>query len=250
MPASKIEQNSAYGDANLCLVSFELISQLCSLLKTAENENTTMPSFSAGTQSKVWTARDTALAASRDRVLELSKTLCQLLQGPHEYFHDIISQNWDLGALYTIIDFGVLGKIPANGTASAFELAKQTGLHERKLLNILRLATCSNILCETETGVFCHTALSEELLHDEKFRAFVGFQLFETRVASAYLADSLKTQPNSFEDGQSAFRYAYVQYTPLAHALTDCSVVWGHHCINGMLRTQTKASGFVWPWKV
>jgi hypothetical protein len=208
MLASKMTQ-AAQSDSNTFRPMVdELISQLCSLTKTIDDEDVDLPSLATGAHSRLWTSRNNKLSISRDRVLELSKDLCQLLQGPHEYFHGLISCNWDLGALYAIIEFGILDKIPLDGQASASKLAEESGLSERKLLNILRLAACSNILNETESGVFSHTALSEELLHDEKFRAFIGFQLYETRIASANLADSLKKGTNTFEDGQSAFKYA------------------------------------------
>jgi hypothetical protein len=102
------------------------------------------------------------VSATRDRVLDLTRELNQLLLGPHAYFHDLVSSNWDLCALYTILEFGILEKIALSGRATVRELANQSGLPERKLLNLLRLATCSNILQEQEEGIFCHTALSEE----------------------------------------------------------------------------------------
>ena len=33
-------------------------------------------------------------------------------------------------------------------------------------------------------------------------------RLFETRIASAHLADSMKAQASDFQEGQSAFKYA------------------------------------------
>jgi hypothetical protein len=210
MPASKMMQNATRNAPAFRATVYELISQLCTLTKAIDDEGADLPSLTAGAHSQVWTAQNSQLSASRDRALELSRHLCQLLQGPHEYFHDLISYNWDLGALYTIIEFGILEKIPLSDQVSASVLANQVGLNERKLLNILRLAACSNILYEADSGFFGNTALSEELLHDKKFRAFIGFQLFETRIASANLADSLKGGLNTFEDGQSAFKYAYV----------------------------------------
>lgn len=186
----------------------ELVSQLCTLTVSIRNGSLGEPSLSARASSDLWTTQDGQLSATRDRVLDLTRKLNQVLLGPHEYFHELVSSNWDLGALYTLLEFGILERIPLQGYATASQLAHSVHLPERKLLNVLRLATCSNILYEPKEGIFGHTALSEELVEDEKFRAFVGFQLFETRVASANLADSLKHEPNTFEDGQSAFKYA------------------------------------------
>lgn len=55
-------------------------------------------------------------------------------------------------------------------------LASQSGLLEKKLLSVLRLISCEGILDEVSEGVFGHTTISEELVRDEKFKAFIGFQ--------------------------------------------------------------------------
>ena len=203
-----IEMTQASHEKSLQSVVGELVSQLDTLTASVKNESLGEPSVSAGASSDLWATQDGRLSATRDRVLDLTRNLNQLLLGPHEYFHELVSSNWDLGALYTLLEFGVLERIPLQGFATASELARSVRLPEPKLLVVLKLAICSNILCEPEEGIFGHTALSEELVHDEKFKAFIGFQLFETRVASANLADSLQHEPNTFEDGQSAFKHA------------------------------------------
>lgn len=196
-------------DRSLPSIADELVSQIRTLTISLRTSCISGPTLSAGASSELWTLQDGPIAETRDRVLNLMRRFSQLLLGPHAYFHELISSNWDLSALYTILEFDIFEKIPLKGSATAPELASKVAIPERKLLNVLRLAACSNILCEAEEGVFSHTALSEELLHDESFKAFVGFQLFETRIGGAYLADSLKIQPNEFDDGQSAFKFAY-----------------------------------------
>ncbi|KIW01751.1 uncharacterized protein PV09_06927 [Verruconis gallopava] len=207
MPASKLAQESTQKPEFRPTV-YGLISELCVLLNKLESDRAEVPSLAAGAHSKLWTAQGDSLAASRDRALELLRNLCQLLQGPHEYFHSLVSSNWDLGALYTIIELGILEKIPLTSCANVIDLSEELGLDERKLLTLLRLVTCSNILYEAEDGFFGHTALSQELLQDEQFRAFIGFQLFEARIGSVHLADSLKGSKNTFEHGCSAFKHA------------------------------------------
>ncbi|GAB1317686.1 hypothetical protein MFIFM68171_07896 [Madurella fahalii] len=88
------------------------------------------------------------------------------------------------------------------------QLAKQSGLPAEKVLRICRLVACAGILKEPEEDTFAHTAISEELVRDPGFRSFIAFQLCETRVASAHLADSL-LKHNPFWTGQSAFEYAW-----------------------------------------
>ncbi|RMD44617.1 hypothetical protein DV735_g548, partial [Chaetothyriales sp. CBS 134920] len=193
---------------SLLPVAEELVSRLRLLTESVSRGVVQEPSVHIGASSELWTAEENELSATRDRIIELSRSLDQLLSGPHGYFQDLIATNWDLGALYTILEFGVLERIPLDGSATASQLATELQLPERKLLNLLRLAACSNILYEAADGVFGHTAFSEELVRDDKFRAFIGFQLYETRIGSTNLADSLKQQPNTFEHGQSAIKYS------------------------------------------
>ena len=70
----------------------------------------------------------------------------------------------------------ILEKIPVDGQATISKLAEQSGIPENKLLRILRLTACEQILEEVGEGVFCHTALSEALVKDDKFKAFIEFQ--------------------------------------------------------------------------
>ncbi|RMZ77060.1 hypothetical protein DV738_g4569, partial [Chaetothyriales sp. CBS 135597] len=193
---------------SLLPVAEELVSQLRLLTESVSWGLIQEPSVQPGASSELWTTQENELSATRDKVVDLLRSVCQLLLGPHGYFHDLIATNWDLGALYTILEFGVLERIPLDGSATVSQLAVEVQLPERKLQNLLRLAACSNILYEAEDGVFGHTAFSEELVRDDKFRAFIGFQLYETRIGSTNLADSLKQQPNTFEHGQSAIKYS------------------------------------------
>jgi hypothetical protein len=99
-----------------------------------------------------------------------------LLLGPRGFLHDFVSPNWDLGALYTVLEFNILEMIPLDGEAEASHLAQKSGIPVDKLLRILRLTASENILEETQEGIFRHTAISEALLTDPKFKAFIGFQ--------------------------------------------------------------------------
>ncbi|KAL1988835.1 hypothetical protein VTN96DRAFT_7719 [Rasamsonia emersonii] len=190
----------------------EIFYETYNLIKQLRRDGIAEPSLEVGATSAVWTTHTGAIERARSTIWGLTKQLTKLLDGPHGFLHEYVSSNWDQGALYTLLESGVLEKIPLDEEVHGVhvsELAAKSGIPEDKLLCILRLNACEDIVREVSEGVFAHTAISEQLVRDPKFRAFIGFQLFETRVASAHLADTLKRKPNDYWTGQSAFNYAW-----------------------------------------
>ncbi|KAH7134396.1 hypothetical protein EDB81DRAFT_657909 [Dactylonectria macrodidyma] len=149
-----------------------------------------------------------AIEQSQSKLLGLAERLDRLLRGPSNVLHEFVASNWDRGALYCLLEHDMLELIPLDGTATLAELAAKTSVPSDKLLAILRLSVCGGVIQEPAAEVFRHGPISRELTTDPGLKAFIGFQLFETRVASAHLADSLK-QPNPYWSGQSAFEYAH-----------------------------------------
>ncbi|KAL9085531.1 MAG: hypothetical protein Q9165_007576 [Trypethelium subeluteriae] len=187
----------------------EILTRTSQLAKQLSQRSITPPSLSVGANSDLWTTHDGEIEALRSATLALTQRLDNLLEGPHGVIHEYVSTNWEYGALYTLLEFDILEKIPLDGSpVPAAQLAEQAGLPSEKLLRICRLVATTGILQEPEEGLFAHTAISEILVKDPGFRSWVGFQLFETRVASANLADSLK-RPNPYWTGQAAFEYAW-----------------------------------------
>jgi hypothetical protein len=99
-----------------------------------------------------------------------------LVEGPHEILHEYVSSNWDHGALYTLLDFDILPKIPVDGSSHVSELAKDAGLPKDKLEVALRLAACDGIVREVSDSFFGHTAISEVLVKDKGVKNFLEFQ--------------------------------------------------------------------------
>ncbi|KAF4982424.1 hypothetical protein FZEAL_1942 [Fusarium zealandicum] len=114
---------------------------------------------------------------SQSKLLGLAQKLDRSLRGPHDFLHELVASNWDKGAIYCLLERGVLDSIPLNGEADVTQLSKQSGIPEEKLLPMLRLAACEQILCESAEHVFCHGPISRELLADPGLKAFIGFQL-------------------------------------------------------------------------
>jgi hypothetical protein len=163
-----------------------------------------------GAKSDLWETHSGQIDELRSTILGLTSRLDKLLEGPHGFLHEYVSPSWEHGALYVLLEFDILQMIPLEDGAyvSAAQLAEQANLPVEKLLRICRLVATAGILEEVKEGKFSHTAISELLVKDEGFKSWVHFQLFETRVASAHLAESLK-KPNPFWTGTAAFETAW-----------------------------------------
>jgi hypothetical protein len=187
----------------------EIVARTSELSQQLSQRSVVPPQdLAVGASSDLWTTHDGEIQTLRSSILALTQRLDRLLEGPHGFLHEYVSTNWEYGALYTLLEFDVLEKIPLDGSPiPAARLAEQTGLPPEKLLRICRLTSTTGILQETEEGSFAHTAISETLVRDEGYKSFIRFQLFETRVASAHLSDSLR-KPNPFWTGQAAFEHA------------------------------------------
>lgn len=160
----------------LLSIAADLLGECHQLAKRLRARSIAEPSLAAGATTEFWSSSATDIAAPRTKALGLIETLARLIQGPHEFLHEYVSSNWEHGALYTVLQFDVLEKITENGHAHVSALAEQSGIPENKLLRILRLLSCKQIVNELDDGVFCHTAISKDLISDDKFKAWVEFQ--------------------------------------------------------------------------
>lgn len=185
-----------------------LILRECSAMELeCKTDDVTPPSLQAGTSTAFWSETSPKLSDSRTKALGWLEQLTSLLQGPHQFLHEFVAPNWDHGALYAFLQSPALECIASSGgRASLSRLSDVSQIPEDKLTRILALLRCKNIIHEPEENIFVLTAVSEELLGDENFRAWVEFQLFETRVASAHLAQALTTKPNDYVAGTSGFK--------------------------------------------
>jgi hypothetical protein len=138
------------------------------------------PCLAVGTSTELWTSKSKEIEQAKSNIVGLANRLTKLVHGPHDFLHEFISSNWDLGALYTVLEFNILEKIPLHSQIHVSSLSAQSGIPENKLLRILRLVSCEDIVEEISIGMFRHTAISEELVKDKKFRSFIGFQYVHT----------------------------------------------------------------------
>ena len=160
----------------LLALAENILGQVSQLDRYLKQNSISQPSLGVGASTELWSSHTTDIESPRTKILGSVKQLSKLLAGPHEFLHEYVSSNWEHGALYTLLEFDILEKIPLDGKADVSSLASQSGLPEKKLLSILRLISGEGILDEISEGAFSHTAISEELVTDEKFKAFIGFQ--------------------------------------------------------------------------
>lgn len=120
--------------------------------------------------------RGTDIERSQSKLLGLIQKLSRTLRGPQDFLHEFFASNWDKGALYCLLECRVLDEIPLDGQATLTELSEKTGIPRDKLLPMLRLAACDQILLESSEQVFRHGAISRELVQDPGLKAFIGFQ--------------------------------------------------------------------------
>ena len=165
-----------FDSATLLPLAEEIFGQTYLLVKHLKGKGIAEPSLAVGASTELWSSHSEEIDAARTSIFDLTKQLTKLLYGPHGFLHEYVSSNWEYGALYTVLEFNILEKIPLDGQAHVSQLAAQSDLPENKLLRILRLISCEQILDEISEGVFHHTAISEELVKDKKFKAFIGFQ--------------------------------------------------------------------------
>ncbi|KAK4553138.1 hypothetical protein LTR86_009865 [Recurvomyces mirabilis] len=192
-------------ERSLLQLATDLIKE-CTYLE-GHYETNTFFSSADSTHKLGGQAEEREAGAARSNALGLIEQLSHHLRGPHDYLHDFVASNWDHGALYAVLQHGILEEIQkSGGLASVPDLALKCGIPEDKLIRILGLLRCKNIVCQPDHNYFALTPISMELLEDTDFRAWVEFQLFETRVASAHLADALLRKPNTYATGSSGFR--------------------------------------------
>jgi hypothetical protein len=162
--------------SNLLVLAQQIFGETYHLVNYLKDKSINEPDINVGSTSDIWTTHSGEIEKVRNTVRGLTRQLNRLLEGPHGFLHEYVASNWDHAALYTLLEFGVLEKIPLDGNMSISELATHAAIPENKLLCILRLNVCEGILNELENGVFSHTAISEVLVRDPSFKAFIGFQ--------------------------------------------------------------------------
>lgn len=164
----------------------EQVKQLCNEISTRSQAITSQPpnnengrQGAAAELHSLWQARDghDPLEKAKAQIMGLAQKLESLTLGPQGFIHELVSVNWEHGALYVALEYGVLDVMPRDGaTRNLQEIAALTGLQPNKLLPICRLLACSGIISEDEPENFGHTFISIALTANKGFSSWVGFQ--------------------------------------------------------------------------
>ncbi|KAG8632002.1 hypothetical protein KVT40_001142 [Elsinoe batatas] len=139
--------------------------------------------------------------------------LLLLIRGPHEHLHSLVGRNWDHGALYAVLRLGALDALAEareEGMGTG-DVARGVRVPVEKVGRLLGLVRCFGVV-ERGGGKerWALTAVGRQLVDDADFRAWVEFQLFDTRVGSAHLADALTGERNGYgEEGVSGFKQGW-----------------------------------------
>lgn len=167
-------------------IAEEIFGKTYLLTKHLRESGISEPSLELGASTELWSSHAAEVEKAQTEIFGLAKKLTKLLHGPHGFLHEYVSSNWEYGALYTLLEFEILDKIPFGEAVHVSQLAEQSSLPQRKLLSILRLAACEDILEESSEESFGHTAISEELVKDPKYKAFIGFQYVSPRQSQSW----------------------------------------------------------------
>lgn len=156
----------------------EILSE-CTIMQEQCQETGIAPaSLVPGSSHAFWSTESSPkLTASRTKTLGLLERLTTLVRGPHDFIHEFVASNWDQGALYVCLRAKILEHIAfLVDQANLENLAAASGIPEDKLFRILGLLRCKDIISESEDGSYNLTAISEDLLQNPDFHAWVEFQ--------------------------------------------------------------------------
>jgi hypothetical protein len=162
-------------ESNLLSIAENIKHQTAALIQQLKSNSFTEPSLDAGCTTELWTTDRLELIASKNSIVALNKELIRLIGGPKSVLWDV-GIHYDFAALDVILEFDVLENLPIDGEVHVSQLAEQSGLDEDKLLRLLRLLSCEQVVEEVSIAVFRHTAISMFLVKDKAMKALVGMQ--------------------------------------------------------------------------
>ncbi|KAI9674802.1 MAG: hypothetical protein M1817_001706 [Caeruleum heppii] len=152
---------------------------------------------------------DTDIQKVRRELIEASRCVTALAQGPREILSFYAFAYHDLSSLGTILKFRIAELVPLDGSISFAELAKKAGLLEDKLVRILRYAFTNYIFTESPEGHVSHSAISATLARDPKFATFLQLVVVDLFPPASRLVESLVQHPFSERPTETAMNIAF-----------------------------------------
>ncbi|KAE8353422.1 O-methyltransferase [Aspergillus coremiiformis] len=167
------------------------------------------PSFDAAADSEFPNPEhDSLVEAARVALIDDTKALRDLAQGPAQVLRELCWGSVDLAVQHVIYRFKIYDAIPLEGSITYAEVANKIALPERQVERLLRQSILHGIFTEPELGRIAHTASSAVLIRDKSMLDWYGYCVEELFPTSAKLADSLEANPASRSE-QCAFNKAF-----------------------------------------
>lgn len=185
------------------LVDFatEILHSATSLQEQLSRSNLPQPTLDKdGRQTYQDIMENPAAMEARSKLIETSRTLLTLAQGPIEALRvDSMTNLFYIAALRAIHQLKIAEAVPPTGDISITELAEKVKVHPDPLRRILRFAFTKHYFCEPEgkPDFIEHTSLSRVI---EPFDAYLWFYLgdaAQTIPCALQFANSLKNWPRS-----------------------------------------------------
>ncbi|GAW18771.1 hypothetical protein ANO14919_082530 [Xylariales sp. No.14919] len=177
--------------SRLAQLSATIVESLAILEKSLQEHGVPSPTFDEDAPDLL--PRDTVEV--RDTIIDCAAEIQDLLQGPL----DLIYRHGSAISRLKIADM-----VPLGGQSTYAAVAKQTGLDERAVRQLLRQAMTMRIFREPEPGVLAHTQASRALL-DPVANDWVALGTEEMWPAATKMVDALQKWPGSQEPRETAF---------------------------------------------
>ncbi|KAJ5196749.1 hypothetical protein N7449_007228 [Penicillium cf. viridicatum] len=175
-----------------------------------------VPSFDENAESEFPNPKhDPHVEAARVALIDDTRTLRDLVQGPAQVLRELCWGSIDLAVQRVIYHFKIHEAVPLQGSISYGELAQNVGLPERQVERFMRQSTLNGIFAEPKLGYIAHSAASAVLLRNKPMHDWYGHCLEELFLAGAKLADALDEHPGSEEPEESAFSKAFDTTDPI-----------------------------------
>lgn len=156
----------------------------------------------------------------------------------------------DVATLRLIYHFNLAQAVPLEGGTSYAEVARKTGLTERRVRSILRQAATNRIFDEPSPDHVIHTARSALLIHNPNLWDMVGHMTEDAFPSAAKAVEAMEKYPRSEKTNETAFniafntpdpRFVYYEKNEKAQArfagtMTDVGKMYGFdvvHVVNG-----------------
>ncbi len=116
--------------------------------------------------------------AAEDPLITKAKELIMQAQSTVDYMSTLTRTTTETVCLRTLLEFNVIQSIPTEGSISAPDLEKKTGVDTTLLVRLFRILVNSGAIGQNENGDYSHTHVSASFLHPVVPNMFK--QIYET----------------------------------------------------------------------